>query len=152
MTSPVSLHFERPRQKGLLEVRGAFLGHRHPWALLISVGVYCQTLVLRAMAEGLWSYRHRSGSSPAAAVAGAVTPRTQPRPGPHTGRVPCLPALLPGCSHPPGISEPGTLWATHPLPSPLTGMDKSSWGWFPEEGSSVPVPVLWQEYRGKEHA
>ena len=97
VTSPVSLHFERPRQKVCWRLGERFLGHRHPWVLLISVGVYCKHWFWE-LAEGLWSYRHRSGLSPAASVVGAVTPWTQPpaRP-PHRARCPASspPWLLP---------------------------------------------------------
>lgn len=72
---------------------------------------------------------------------------TAPGPAPTPGKMPCQLSSL--AAPIPGISEPGTLWATHPLPSPLTGMEKSSWGWFPEEGSSVPVPVPVLKVPGK---
>ena len=115
VTSPVSLHFERPRQKVCWRLGERFLGHRHPWVLLISMGVYCKHWFWE-LAEGLWSYRHRSGLSPAASVVGAVTPWTQPpaRP-PHRARCPASspPWLLPSLGSA-SLGPSGPL--THSLP------------------------------------
>ena len=78
--------------------------------------------------------------SPAASVAGADTAWTQSpaRPPPQAS----CPAGLPPVPLPPlgstSLGPCGPL--THSSPSPLTGMGKSSWCRFPEEGSSVPVP------------
>lgn len=105
----------RARQKVCWRLGERFLGHRHPWVLLISVGVYCKHWFWE-LAEGLWSYRHRSGLSPAASVVGAVTPWTQPpaRP-PHRARCPASspPWLLPSLGSA-SLGPSGPL--THSLP------------------------------------
>lgn len=129
-------HLPQSPSESLLEIRGAFPGSQAALGLCSSARVFIVNAGSESAGRGtvaptdagavchqrrLWQVRPLRGHSP--------------RPGPRTGQAALL-ALLPGRSHP-GIRPSGPL--THSHPSPLTRMDKSSWGWFPAEGSSVPV-------------
>ena len=128
--------WETPSES-FLEIRGAFPGSQ---AALGHYSVYCKWWRWESWQSDSGSYRHRSGLFPAASVAGADTAWTQSpaRPLPQAScpaGLPPVPLPLLGST---SLGPCGPL--THSSPSPLTGMGKSSWCRFPEEGSSVPVP------------
>ena len=128
VTKAVFSHLQRPCQKVSRRLGERFLGHSHASPLLISSRVYYKCWFWESFLSHSSSYRHRSGLSPGASVAGAATAGTQP-PGqpPHLVSRPAGPPLWP---LPPWNQSERTLWGTDTLSLP------PSWGWTNHLGVS----------------
>ena len=129
-------HLPQSPSESLLEVRGAFPGSQAALGRCYSARVF----IVNAGSESAG----RGTVAPTDAGAVCHQRRLQqvrplrghsPGPAPTLGELLCWPSSR--AAPIPGIRPSGPL--THSHPSPLTRMDKSSWGWFPAEGSSLPV-------------
>lgn len=114
-----------------------FLDHRQPPSvLLFSAGVYCKCWFWETwQSDWLLQTQEWFVTSGICGRCGHCVD-TAPGLAPTLGQLLCRPSSLTAPT--PAIRLSGPLTPSHP--SPLTRMDKSSWGWFPEEGSSVPIP------------
>ena len=136
-------HLPQSPSESLLEVRGAFPGSQAALGRCYSARVFIVNAGSESAGRGtvaptdagaVCHQQERFVTSGVCSRCGHCVD-TAPGPAPALGELLCWPSSR--AAPIPGIRPSGPL--THSHPSPLTRMDKSSWGWFPAEGSSLPV-------------